>query len=388
MKTPLATLAILGSAAAERLLLASYGVDTTPGTVATLELQHSASYGHGRKLEVIHESHECGALPTWLDTSLGPNTVVCLDEASKNANITTFNLEADGSLKKTSSVGTLGAAVASATYNSKSAIALAHYEPPAITTYTVHHNGLLQSLQNFTFGSPEQIHQAVVDPTGQYIIFPSLGADRVHVYCIDPSTGLLTEHESLKSKTGYGPRHAVFWTSKESASTYLFLVHELSNKIVSYKVNYLEHLGGLKFTEVDEVSTYGNHTVPDKTFASEIVISPCNSFVLAANRNGTVFTVENPDPKNSTRVPSDSIATFKPTAEGKLKFVQLAKSGGYYPRHFNLNKDGSMIAIANQRSYNVAIYSRDVKTGLIKDDVPVAGAAGLGPGDLMYIQWV
>ena len=87
--------------------------------------------------------------------------------------------------------------------------------------------------------------------------------------------------------------------------------------------------------------------------------------------------------KNSTKVPSDSIVTFKPTADGKLSFVQLAKSGGYYPRHFNLNKDGSMIAIANQRSYNVAIYSRDVKTGLIKDDAPVAGAAGLGPGDLM-----
>lgn len=126
MKTFLATLAILGSAAAERLLLASYGIDPTPGTVATLELQHGASYGHGRRLEVIHESHECGALPTWLDTSLGPNTVVCLDEAPSNANITTFNLESDGSLKKTSSVGTLGAAVASATYNKKSAIALAH----------------------------------------------------------------------------------------------------------------------------------------------------------------------------------------------------------------------------------------------------------------------
>jgi 6-phosphogluconolactonase (cycloisomerase 2 family) len=248
----------------------------------------------------------------------------------------------------------------------------------------VHPNSPFEPLQNITFGAPEQIHQAVLDPTGQYMIFPSLGADRVHVYCIDPATGLLTEHESLKSKKGYGPRHAVFWTGSSSGATYLFVVHELSNKIVSYKVDYVANLGGMKFTEVDEVSTYGNHTLPVRpSAASEIALSPCNSFVVAANRNGTVFTVDNPDAKNSTKLPSDSLVTFKPTDEGKLTFVQLAKSGGYFPRHFNMNKDGSLIAIANQRSNNVAIYSRDVKTGLIKDDAMVAGATGLGPGELM-----
>jgi hypothetical protein len=127
MKTTLTALAVLGSTAtAERLLLASYGIDANPGAVATLELEPSTGYGGSRKLQVIHESHECGALPTWLDTSLGPNTVVCLDEASTNANVTTFNLESDGSLKKVSSVPALGGSVSLASYNNKSAIALAH----------------------------------------------------------------------------------------------------------------------------------------------------------------------------------------------------------------------------------------------------------------------
>lgn len=234
-----------------------------------------------------------------------------------------------------------------------------------------------------TFGPPEQIHQAVLDPTGQYLVFPSLGADLVHVYSIDAATNLLTAHEPLKSTKGYGPRHAVFWTASPTGTTYLFVVHELSNKIVSYKVDYLAQTAGLNFTQVDEVSTYGNFSVPAKTFASEIALSPCNSFVVAANRNGTIFTVDNPDATNSTKLPSDSIVTFKPAPDGKLAFVQLAKSGGYYPRHFNMNKDGSMIAVANQKSQNVVIYERDVHTGLIHDAKEVASVQGLGPGDLM-----
>jgi 6-phosphogluconolactonase (cycloisomerase 2 family) len=214
------------------------------------------------------------------------------------------------------------------------------------------------------------------------MVFPSLGANLVHVYCIDPTTHQFTEHEPLKSKPEYGPRHAVFWKTRDAKTTYLFVVHELSNKIISYKVDYPE-CGGLDFTEVDEVSTYGNMTVPPKTFASEITLSPDNKFLVAANRNGTVFKVDNPDPKNSTQLPSDSLVTFKPSEDGKLSFVQLAKSGGYYPRHFQMNKNGSMIAVANQISKNVAVYARNLETGLIQDSKPVATAENLGPGDLM-----
>jgi 6-phosphogluconolactonase (cycloisomerase 2 family) len=114
-----------------------------------------------------------------------------------------------------------------------------------------------------------------------------------------------------------------------------------------------------------------------------MMLTPDNNFLIAANRNGTVFTVENTDPKNSTQLPSDSLVTFKPSADGKLSFVQLAKSGGVYPRHFNINKNGSMIAVANQLSKNVYVYARNLETGKIEDSKAVAIAENLGPGDLM-----
>jgi 6-phosphogluconolactonase (cycloisomerase 2 family) len=103
------------------------------------------------------------------------------------------------------------------------------------------------------------------------MLFPDLGADLVHVYSIDPETNTLTEQTPLQYKTGYGPRHATFWAPEdEDDNNFLFVVHELSNKIVSYSVQYLED-GGLGFYEVDEVSTFGDREVPKGAAASEIV---------------------------------------------------------------------------------------------------------------------
>jgi 6-phosphogluconolactonase (cycloisomerase 2 family) len=115
------------------------------------------------------------------------------------------------------------------------------------------------------------IHQALLDPTGQYMLFPDLGADLVHVYCIEPQTNKLVAHAPLKTKPKYGPRHAIFWSPKDNpTSVFLFVIHELSNKIVSYSVTY-KASGGLELCEADEVSTFGGRNVTDGAAASEII---------------------------------------------------------------------------------------------------------------------
>jgi 6-phosphogluconolactonase (cycloisomerase 2 family) len=155
------------------------------------------------------------------------------------------------------------------------------YTPPGITTFAVNPNNTftpLQEFKNFNLSNnaserqdTSHIHQALLDPTGQFMLFPDLGADLVHVYAIDPKTNTLVEQTPLKSKTGYGPRHATFWAPEdEPDNNFLFVIHELSNKIVSYSVQYLE-AGGLGFYEVDEVSTFGDKETPEGAAASEIV---------------------------------------------------------------------------------------------------------------------
>lgn len=192
---------------------------------------------------------------------------------------------------------------------------------------------------------------------------------------------------TFPSKTG--PRHAVFWTAKPTCAssepaTYLFLITELSNAIYSFKVTYPSN--SIRFEQVDKVSTYGNISTPLGAAAAELSLSPDSVFLIASNRNATLFQAPNPDPKNSTQIPSDSIATFKPSADGKLQFVQLAPSGGAFPRHFEVSKDGSLIAIANQNSFNVNIYKRNVETGLIGE--LLASKGGLGPGGLTNVRWL
>lgn len=394
---------LVSTASAVKLFVASYTPDGgNLGAIQTLELTPGlgeGAYNSSASLKSVAKNEECKSAPSWLDLSLGGGKIVCVDEgfATPNATLVTLTINADGSLKSTSQVDTIQGPVATKFYNNNTAVALAHYRTPgAIQTFKVSPEGAYTPLQNFTFNSPpgpkpEQdaahIHQAVSDPSGKYMIFPDLGSDLVRVYGIDPQTALLTEHESLKSKSGYGPRHAVFWSpgnTNTNTTTFLFVIHELANRIISYQVGYLE-AGGLTFQQVDEVGLYGNQTDPDGTRAAEISLSPDNKFVIASNRNATIANVPNPDPSNSTEVPSDSVVTFKPSSDGKLSFIQLKASGGKFPRHFSLNKDGSMIAIANQNSLNVDVYARNIETGVIGDRV--ASAANLGPGGLTNVQW-
>ena len=55
--------------------------------------------------------------------------------------------------------------------------------------------------------------------------------------------------------------------------------------------------------------------------------------------------------------------------DGTLVFVQLWPSGGLFPRQFSIDSTGTLVAVGNQNSQNVAILLRDVATGLIGEPV-------------------
>jgi 6-phosphogluconolactonase (cycloisomerase 2 family) len=63
-----------------------------------------------------------------------------------------------------------------------------------------------------------------------------------------------------------------------------------------------------------------------------------------------------------------------------LDFVSLTASGGLNPRHFSLNEDGSKIAVANQESRTVVVWSRDCESGAIEKQIGMV--SDLGPGGL------
>lgn len=383
--------ALAGSASAIRLYASSYSAPgENDGMVSQLFYQ-------GNSLQLVSQGAVCGNQPTWLDTTQGGDKMYCVDEGwnNPNASLNTLQIAADGSFKNIAQLPTIKGPVSSQFYNGGAAVALAHYGDSAISTFTISKDRTtFTPLQNFTFFGvplgprPEQKdgshpHQAVLDPTGRFMIFPDLGADVVRVYSIDAKTHLLKAQDSILAKPAYGPRHAVFWTPKTPAygqrpTTYLFVIHELANRITTYRVDYRG--AGICFTEIQDISTYGNRATPVGAKAAEIAVSPDNAFVTVSNRNGTIFNVDNPN-GNGTKIPSDSLAVFKPSPlNGKLSFVQIAPSGGSFPRHFSYNKAGNMIAVANQNSPSVDIWARDVRTGKLGKRLASNGEFSKGGG--------
>lgn len=120
-------------------------------------------------------------------------------------------------------------------------------------------------------------HGVVVDPSGQFVLVPDLGADLVRIFRISPITGQLEAQQPLTVAPGSGPRHAVFWVPNKAGLSPLkgvrfYLVTELDNGLRGYDVKYSEN-GRIQFSEFYAGSTYGELTAPAGSKAAEIAIS-------------------------------------------------------------------------------------------------------------------
>lgn len=384
--------ALSAASSATNLFVSSYA-----GNVTTLSLAES----HGTySLDATAANNGCGPNPSWLTLDAARGTLYCLNEGLEtvNGSLSTFTINRDGSLKNVQNSTTISGPVSGVIYGDPAGdrnIALAHYVGSSLTTYSLAAGGRFEADESFTFSlsAPGPVadrqaaphpHEAVLDPTGQYIIVPDLGADLIRVYAINAKTLALTEKASLHAPPGSGPRHAAFHNpsgvSSEDATTFLYLATELASTIISYSVTYIPDGGGLNFTQVSEVPALGQLTTSRINAPAGITLSPDNRFLLLSNRNSSIFTLPNPDPKNSTAVPSDSITTWSLSDSGKLSFVQAAPSYGLYPRHFSLNSSGGLVAVGNQNSGNVVVLKRDVATGLIGDVVSEAEIEGMVTG--------
>lgn len=380
--------ALSTAASATNLFVSSYA-----GDITTLSLKE---FNGTYSLNATSSSSDCGPNPAWLTLDTPRGALYCLNEGltTPNGSLSTFTINRDGSLNHVQNSSTISGPVSGVVYGNPAGdrnIALAHYVGSSLTTYNLLTGGRFEEDESFTFSLSEpgavpdrqdspHPHEAILDPTGQYILVPDLGADLVRVYSIDPETQALSEQESLSAPAGSGPRHVAFYNpygvADEDSTTFMYLATELSSTIISYSVSYLADAGGLNFTEVQEVHALGQLSHSRINAPAGITLSPDNRFLLLSNRNSSIFTLPNPDSSNSTAVPSDSITTFSLSESGELGFVQAWPTYGAFPRHFSLNSAGTLLAVGNQNSGNVVVLKRDVATGLIGDVVAEAEVEG------------
>ncbi|CRK35539.1 hypothetical protein BN1708_019812, partial [Verticillium longisporum] len=77
---------------------------------------------------------------------------------------------------------------------------------------------------------------------------------------------------------------------------------------------------------------------------------------------------EGPDATGAGDIESDSLITYLISPEtGELVFLQKFPAGGLIPRHFSMNGNGSLVAVAVQQDGRVVILRRSVETGQLKE---------------------
>ncbi|KAK3625453.1 hypothetical protein LTR56_014292 [Elasticomyces elasticus] len=388
----LTLLAAAAAVSATNLFVSDYG-----GNITTFALTaNNGTYA----LDQTFQTTKCAPNPSWLTIDVNHGLLFCMNEGltSVNGSLSSFTINHDGSLTHVKNETTVSGPVNGVIYGNAAGqrgIALAHYTGSEVSSWLLEGGGKFELNQNipYTLTQPAanparqdapHPHEAILDPTGQYILVPDLGADVVRIFSWDSKSLDLKQLASLEVAPGSGPRHAAFWNpyavTGAGSPTFFYLVSELASSVTSYAVTYLPNNGGLNFTQVFNSTTYGLLDLPEGNAPAEVHVSPDNRFLLISNRNNTSFHLPQPD---GTVVPSDSIATFRLLEDGTLAWVQLWPSGGLFPRQFSIDGTGSLVAVGNQNSQNVAILSRDVSTGLIGEPV----ARMIVPGNTTCIMW-
>ena len=381
--------ALAADASASLLYVSSYS-----GNITTLNLTGAPNEKYN--LALVASTPGCAPNASYIVTDL-PN-LYCLDEniVGANGSLVSFKVDAQSGIpSKVANATTLGAPVHASMWSgmngTKQLLAVAHYAWGLSTWEVDHATATFKLAQSFNFTQAKpgpnaerqaapHPHQVLVEPMRMYLVIPDLGSDLIRIFYIDPMTLKVSERPSIPVEPGSGPRHGAF-IHYDMHNVKYYLVSELGNKLTSYDVNYLPNNGGLAMTRIMSMKTYGNNTASAfaGNAASEIVIAGSKQLIVS-NRNATYFQLNNPCPKNATKIPSDTMATFSlpESMDGTFTFGRLSPAGGSFPRHFSMNKARTMIAVGLQKSESVVVYSYSKKTGVLGDK-PLAMFKGLGP---------
>ncbi|KAK6075642.1 extracellular aldonolactonase [Seiridium cupressi] len=354
-------------------------------TALNLTLPNQSASLSSATLEAISNTAGCALTLSWLTLDAINGILYCLDRGSAtvSGSLSSFRVENDGSLTQLDRVEMIYGAVSAVIYGNEGAgLAVAHYTSSSFSAFSIADPAELKPLGNKGFPhsqhgpKPQQDaphpHQALLDPTGAFILVPDLGADLVRIFKI---SGLdYTELDPLVVSSGSGPRHATFLATGDNI--YMYLVSEIANTITGYNVTYIN--SSLHFDELFSISTHGpDGSVPNGTSAAEITLSPDKRFLIVSSRGENSHTIPNFDTNDTTEIVSDVIISFSiDHSSGELSYLQSFPSGGRVPRQFSINKAGDLVAVGLQSDSRVVVIERDVNTGLLKHFVASAAVAG------------
>lgn len=288
--------------------------------------------------------------PSFLSLSDDKKFVYAVSESGEQSKVYAFKFDVDsGKLNKINEVaaGDLGPCHVSMSDNH---IVTANYSGGSICVFNRQMDGSLNELAqkiiytgrsiDSTRQTKPHLHQTIFSNDKKVLLVNDLGTDlvRSYLYAEDALSTILIAHDSIKLKTGSGPRHSVM----SQDGRFVFVLSEMDGTLTT-----LDYRAG-KLTKIHETSIVRKSDI--KTGAADIHIAPDGNFLYATNR-GT----------------ANDITCFRIEENGALSFVEQTFVLGVGPRNFAITKDGKYIFIGNQQCGTISIFKRDLNTGKIED---------------------
>ncbi len=186
------------------------------------------------------------------------------------------------------------------------------------------------------------VHSALPSPDNKFVLVADLGADEVHSYKFDSSSGRIISDGSsvLKVKPGSGPRHFTFHPNGK----FVYLAEELISSVAV--LGYDAPSGKLKVLK-DSIPALPEE-FEGKNTAADIHTDPKGSYLYMSNRG------------------LDAISIFSINKTGMINLVGQQDTKGKTPRNFLVDLKGDFVFVANQDTDNIVIFRRDQKTGKLK----------------------
>ena len=185
-------------------------------------------------------------------------------------------------------------------------------------------------------------HAILTDSSNQFAFVPHTRPNSVYQFRFGADSGKLTNNNPLTASPADGlePRHLAF----HPTLPIVYCDNEKGDSVTAYHFN--RETGQLKAFHTR--STLPTEFDGSQNTCADIEITRDGRFVYASNRG------------------HNSIAGFSVDANsGKLTSIGQYATGNT-PRSFNIDPDNRWMIVAGQRSHDLHVYERDIKSGILK----------------------
>lgn len=168
------------------------------------------------------------------------------------------------------------------------------------------------------------------DPSGQWVLVPDKGVDRVFVFRFAEGRLTPAAQPFAQAREGAGPRHLAFHPTQP----WVYVINELDSTVTAYRFDVAT--GALQPFQV--LSALAD-SFTGNSRASEIEVARTGRMLFASNRG------------------EDSVAVFDIDAEtGRLTLRQTAPGAGRTPRFFTTDPSGRWCYVLNEDSDRIVLF--------------------------------